>query len=155
MDYNSLGEVELDRERVLAREQLAHDIDLLVEKVSPSAIVERRKRRMSRAWRRGKAEMGEQVGSRMHSMGSSMQGMGSQVGEKFQSAKGRSRQMPLATGAAAFFLGWGLSRLIPMSRTEGQALSQVSQTVGEKAAPAVEQAKTAVKESTQEAIAHR
>lgn len=147
MDYNALSEVELDHERVVAREQLAYDIDLLVEKVSPSAIVQRRKEKISRAWRRGRTGVSDQVGTRMHQMGSQME-------SGLQGAKSKSRQMPLATGAAFFFLGWGLSRVIPMSRTEGQALSQVSQTVGEKAAPAVEQAKTAVKESTQEAIAH-
>lgn len=158
-DTSQMNEMELQHERVVARESLAHDLELLVEKVSPSAIVDRRMSRWSRWMRVRKAEVSDQMEETMEGLGQSVQGLGQSVQSAGRSttriARQRTQQTPLAVGAAFFFLGWALSRLIPMSRPEGEALSTVNQTLTEKAAPIVEEAKTAVSESTKEAIAHR
>lgn len=156
---DQMSELELQRERMQAREALAHDVELLAEKVSPNAIMERRRVRWSRWMRVRKAQMSDQMEETVEGLSQSVQGVGESVQGLGRStvdmARQRSQQMPLAIAAGFFFLGWALSRVIPMSRTEGQALSQVNQAVTEKAAPIVEEAKVAVTESTKEAIANR
>lgn len=158
-DTSQMSEMELHRERLQAREALAHDVELLEEKLSPSAIMERRKARWSRWLRQRQHQVSEQMEETVESLGQSVQGVGGSVQHMGRStarmARERTYQMPLAVGAGFFALGWAISRLIPMSRSESQMLSQVNQTVTEKASPIVEEAKTAVSESTKEAIAHR
>lgn len=158
-DTSQMSEVELEKERMIARESLAHDIDLLTEKLSPSAIVDRRVNKWSRWLRHQKSQVSHQMEETMESLGEGMQGAGTSMQGWGRStarmAKDRTQRTPLLVGAGFFVLGWALSRLIPMGRSEGELLSQVSQTVTEKAAPVVEEAKTAVTESTKEAIANR
>lgn len=149
---DEMTELELHRERLQARESLAHDVELLVEKLSPSAIVDRRLNRWSRWMRMQKAQARDQLEETVEGVGQSVQGFSRST---VQMARERTRQMPLAVGAACFALGWGLSRLIPMSRPESKVLQPVNQSLTEKAAPIVEEAKTVVSESTKEAIAHR
>lgn len=161
-DTDTMTEAGLQQERLAAREALAHDVELLAEKISPSAIVDRRLSRLRRRFNFGKRRVSNQLEETVHDVSNSMQDVGGNVGSTIQEwsysatemAKRRSRQMPLATGALFFVIGWAVSRLIPMGRSEGQVLSQVTETVTEKAAPIVDEAKTAVTESAKEAIAN-
>lgn len=162
MNENQMTDAGLDQQRRAAREALAHDVELLVEKVSPSSVMHRRIDSLKSRLIRGKEQVSERVDDAMEGIGESVQGVSESMPDMqgigrstVEIARQRTRQMPLAAGAVFFLLGWALSRVIPMSRSEEQVLSQVNETVSEKAAPIVDQAKTAVTESAKEAIANR
>lgn len=157
----------LESQIVSARAALRHDVMLLEEKVSPSAIVDRRKRRMQ-AWM-GDARL--RARERMSGLRSEARSLQQEVEEKMEHGMSETRSKipgraitgiressysrPLLFAGLAFLAGWGISRAMPMTRSEERLASKVAPVVEEKAGPIVGEAKTAVTESAREAMLHR
>ena len=132
------------------RRRMAADLDTLHDRVSPSAIVERRKQAV-----RGRfASVKDKV------MGSA-QSTASSVTDAVSAAPERYEGAPLAAGVVAFGAGVVLASLLPASRAEAEAAHRVVETAKEQGRPVLEEARTAahdvaerVKESTRESAQH-
>jgi hypothetical protein len=178
----------LQSQIVSARASLRHDLLLLEEKVTPSAIIDRRRQVMGRRiaeWRRmgreriadlraGTTSLQEEIGETMEE---TMAGTTERVADAMSTTRSRIRRTtsratelpgraamsvrnstysrPLLFAGIALLAGWGMSRLLPMTRPEEELAQRVAPVVGEKAAPLVDEARSAVTESAREAIAHR
>jgi hypothetical protein len=160
----------LESQIVSARAALRHDLMLLEEKVSPSAIVERRRNALERRlfiWRQQAreqlAEFRDSGESLQHEVGESMEHTIKQTtsratelpGQAISGIRRSSYSRPLLFAGLAFAAGWGISRVLPMTHREEEIAARVAPVVGEKAGPLVEEAKTAVSESAKEAVTHR
>jgi len=141
----------------ITRENLSRDVDALADKVSPSAIVGRRKESMQNRFSRMRdAVMGtaQSVGSKVSDTSqSAMHGVasaGSSAGESVQQTpdvvKRTTQGSPLAAGLVALGAGAIISALIPSSKPEQQAATRVK----ESAAPAMSQAKEKVRDAASE-----
>ena len=132
------------------RGRMASDLDALQDKVSPSAIVQRRKEatrnRISSVRDKvmGSAQSaGGTVGDKVPSpsgMASSVQG-GVQSG--VSSAQDRVQGSPLAAGLVAFGAGLVVASLLPASQREAEAAHRVVETAKDKGQPLLDEAKEA------------
>jgi len=132
------------------RGRMASDLDALQDKVSPSAIVQRRKEatrnRLSSVRDKvmGSAQSaGGSVGDKVPSpagVASSVQG-GVQSG--VSSAQDRVQGSPLAAGLVAFGAGLVIASLLPASKAEAEAAHRVVETAKDKGQPLVDDAKQA------------
>lgn len=152
---------ELTAQIAQTRNDLAADLDQLQDKVSPSAIVDRRKA----AARQRVLGVRDKVMGRAHQAGDTAGGVAGAAGDKASSvadaasdaasrtaatAQERYDGAPLAAGVAAFGLGMVVAALFPATRAEAQAAAQVKDTLQQQAAPLVEDAKAAVADVGQE-----
>lgn len=152
---------QLEREIEETRRNLGQNVDALADKVTPSRVVERRvegaknwvsntKDRImgsgsdestSYAGTYGTGAYGDDYATSGGSLSDRASGAASSVGDRVSDAPQMLRQRtegnPLAAGVIAFGVGWLVSTLIPSSRVEQQAATQVK----EKAQPLVDQAK--------------
>lgn len=143
------------------RSNLATDLDQLQDKVSPSAIVERRKaaarervlgvreKVMGRAHQAGDAAGGV-AGAASDTAGNVASAASDAASRTATTAQERYDGAPLAAGVAAFGLGMVVAALVPASRAEAQAAAQVTDTLKEQAAPLVDDARAAAAEVGQE-----
>ena len=147
---------QLEREIEETRRNLGQNVDALADKVTPSRVVERRvegaKNWVSNTKDRimgsgsderpyGTGAYGDDYAKSGGSLSDRASGAASSVGDRVSDAPQMLRQRtegnPLAAGVIAFGVGWLASTLIPSSRVEQQAATQVK----EKAQPLVDQAK--------------
>jgi hypothetical protein len=127
------------------RQRMASDLDTLQDRVSPSAIVERRKQ----AVRGGLASMKDKVMGSAHSATgsvssatSSMSGTVSDTGSNVAStAQQRFEGAPLAAGVVAFGAGVVLASLMPASRLEAEAAHRMVETAKEHGQPLLDEAR--------------
>ncbi|MFW6776185.1 DUF3618 domain-containing protein [Nocardioides sp. CPCC 205120] len=138
---------ELTAEIARTRGALATDLDELQDKVSPSAIVDRKKaaaRQRVLGVREkvmgGANDARDKVAGGAEDAGNAASNAASQAAE---TAQQRYDGAPLAAGVAAFGLGMVISALIPASKVEARAAAQVTDTLKEQAAPLVDDAKAA------------
>ena len=137
---------ELRAEIEQTRQSMTYDVDALQDKVSPSAIVERRKE-AARSRARG---MRDKVMGTAHSLGSSTSGTAGStmdsatgaVGSVKGTAQDKVQGAPLAAGLVAFGAGMIVSALIPASETEAVAAGHVVDAAKEHGQPVVDQAKS-------------
>ena len=113
------------------RAELASDVDTLHEKVSPSAVAQRRteavKGRLSSVKEKvmGTATTaGDSTTSGLHSAADTAKSTP-------QSVKQQTQGNPLAAGVIAFGAGWLISSLLPASEKEKQATMQAKDKVSE------------------------
>ncbi len=132
------------------RQRMAADLDTLQDRVSPSAIVERRKQaarhRLSSVKDKvmGSAQSAkESVASSASSATSGAAGTGSDVASVAQE---RYEGAPLAAGLVAFGAGLVVASLIPGTRTEAEAAHRVVETAKEQGQPLVDEARSAGEE---------
>jgi uncharacterized protein YjbJ (UPF0337 family) len=133
---------ELSTQIAGTRESLASDLDALQDRVSPSAIVERRKE----AARSKVRSVKDKVMGRGHSVASSAGSTGSDavagvkggVGDAKDAAGDAIEGSPLAAGLIAFGAGLVIAALIPATDAEQRA----SKKVVEAAQPMVDEAKS-------------
>jgi len=125
----SPDDIRRDIERT--RAELASDVDTLHEKVSPSAIAQRRteavKGRLSSVKEKvmGTATTaGDSTTSGLHSAADTAKSAP-------QSVKQQTQGNPLAAGVIAFGAGWLISSLLPASEKEKQATMQAKDKVSE------------------------
>ena len=141
---------ELNAEIAGTRQSLAEDLDELQYKVSPSAVVQRRKQAMSHRVRSiGSRIMGTTQSVR-ESAGDTASGSGARVRDTASgfagTAQDRIEGSPLAAGLVAFGVGVVAAGLVPASDAETRASRKVVDTAKEQGAPVAD----AVKSSGQE-----
>ena len=133
---------ELSTQIAGTRESLASDLDALQDRVSPSAIVERRKEAARSKVRSVKDKVmgsGHSVASSAGSTGSgAVAGVQGGVGDAKEAAGDAIEGSPLAAGLIAFGAGLVIAALIPATDAEQRA----SQRVVEAAQPLVDEAKS-------------
>jgi hypothetical protein len=143
------------------RQRMASDLDTLQDRVSPAAIVERRKQAV-----RGKlASVKDKVMGSAQSAKDSISSTASSTGSSVTSAPGsavgaasdaasnvastaqeRIEGAPLAAGLVAFGAGVVLASLLPASRVEAEAVHRVVETAKEKGQPLIDEARSAGEE---------
>jgi gas vesicle protein len=136
------------------REDLAQDLDALGNRVSPHAIIERRKSaardRMHRARNRvmGSVQSAQQSaadsassvsGTVSDTVSSTAQGAMHTAEEQFEGA-------PLAAGLIAFGAGMVISAMVPPSDAETRAAQQVVDVAKDKGQPVIEEMKQSAQE---------
>ncbi|MXG91803.1 DUF3618 domain-containing protein [Nocardioides flavescens] len=127
---------ELNTEIEQTRARMAADIDTLQDRVSPSAIVERRKR----AARDRVGSVRDRVMGTAHDVGGSVS---SGAGGVSESAQQRFEGNPIGAGLVAFGAGMVLASLLPATRAEAEAAHRVVETAREQGQPLVDQAREA------------
>jgi len=110
------------------RQRMASDLDTLQDRVSPSAIVQRRK----------EAAYGR-VASAKNSIKDKVMGSADATQERYEGA-------PVAAGLAAFGAGMVVAALLPASRLEAEAAHRVVETAKEHGQPLVDDARAAGEE---------
>ena len=163
------AEEQLTREIAGTREDLGRNLDALTERVSPSQIMERRKRATRERFRSMRDKvMGSAQGTRqsVSSAGGSVSGRASSAADSVTSTahsavdtvERQTEGNPLAAGLIAFGAGWLVSSLLPASEKEAQAAQQLVEQAKEHGQPVVEEAKSVgqemgehLKESAQQA----
>lgn len=144
---------ELSSEIAGTRQRMSADIDALQDRVSPAAIVDRRKeaaRSRVASWRDKVMGKAQDVRSSAASTGSSaaggVQGAAGSAASGVQSAAGTAQDKiegsPLAAGLVAFGAGVVIAGLFPATRAEASAASTVVDTAQEKGQPLVDHAKS-------------
>jgi hypothetical protein len=125
------------------RDNLAQDLDALQDKVSPSAIVQRRKDaardRLGRAKERvmgSTTTAGDGASGVVGTMTGKAQGAGRGIGDHVEGS-------PLAAGLVAFGAGLVVSSLLPATAVESSAAQRVADTAKEYGQPAADLAKDA------------
>lgn len=148
---------ELSQDIAQTRQRLTADVDALEDKVSPTAIVERRKAaarsRVGQVRDRvlGSAQSaGQSVGDRTPDAGELADRAGDTAEHAKQAAQERYDGAPAAAGLVAFGAGLVLAALLPASRVEARTGSALADQVKEKAQPVVEDAKQAAAQVGQE-----
>jgi hypothetical protein len=141
---------ELNTEIAGTRDALATDLDALQDRVSPQAIVERRKAAV-----RSRAQ-----GLRSRVMGSDQES-GHSVGGAVDTAQHKVQGSPIAAGMAAFCAGMLLSAVLPATKAESTLSQKTLDAAKEHGEPAVEGLKASgrevadeVKGSAQEAVSN-
>ena len=151
---NNPEEIRTDIEHT--RSELGRDVDALAEKVDPSKAVDRQKDRIRDRFRNareavmGSPDSGNQSDSNsgaLQQASDQLSHLGDQAGEAVQNIPDKvtsgTRGNPLAAGLIAFGAGLLASSLIPSSRMEQDAAEKVK----DRAAPLVEEAKSAAQEA--------
>ena len=143
---------ELNTEIAGTRESLATDLDALQDRVSPQAVLDRRKAAV-----RSRAQ-----GLRSRVMGSddsSSGGLSSAGSSAVDTAQHKVEGSPLAAGMVAFFAGVLVSAAIPATRTESRLSQKAVDTAKEHGQPAADAMKSAgqdmaegLKDSAQQAV---
>jgi gas vesicle protein len=141
---------ELNAEIAGTRQALAEDLDALQDKVSPSAVVQRRKEAMSSKMR----GLGSRIMGTAHSATDNMSSAAGQSGGSVRdtasgiagTAQDRVEGSPLAAGLMAFGAGVVIAGLIPASDAEARASRKVVETAKEQGAPVAEAARSAGQE---------
>jgi hypothetical protein len=126
---------ELSGEIAQTRRSLASDLDALQDRVSPSAIVQRRK---SAAQDRLRQVRGRVMGTVHDAQSSTADGASSAA----ETAQEKYAGAPLAAGLVAFGAGMVLASMFPASEREAVAADRVVGAVKEHGQPLVEEAKS-------------
>jgi gas vesicle protein len=143
---------ELNTQIADTRESLASDLDALQDKVSPKAVMQRRKSAVSDRWQGMRSKVMGTVGSvnPMSSSGSSeSSGPGAVdrvkggAGDLAGSAEDRVVGSPIAAGLVAFGAGMVIAGLIPATEKESELSQRAVDTVKEHGQPLMETAKSA------------
>jgi hypothetical protein len=139
------------------RGRMAQDLDTLHDRVSPSAIVERRKQ----AARRRLSSMKDKVMGSGQSAGAAASSAASTVsdtaGDVATNAQQRVEGSPLAAGLVAFGAGVVVASLLPASRAEAEAVHRVVETAKEHGQPMLDEVRAAgqdVADNLKDSAAH-
>lgn len=165
---------ELRAEIARTRAELGDDLDVLVEKVTPSKVVERKvdatkeavvgvKEKIMGSASSAKESVMGSTSSATSSAGSSVSNAGHTVADVASQAptavKQKASGNPFAAGVVAFGLGWLVSSLLPASRVEQQgaeALKDAAQSVADPVkqglASAANEVKDTLAPAAQEAV---
>jgi ElaB/YqjD/DUF883 family membrane-anchored ribosome-binding protein len=144
---------ELSTQIAGTRDDLAYNLDALHDRVSPRAVIERRKAAArGRMYRMKSRVMGSAHDAR-HTAGSSASSAADAVtstaSDAVSTAEEKFEGSPLAAGLVAFGAGMLVSALIPATEAETRAAQQAVETAKDKGQPVMEQAKSAGQEMGQ------
>jgi hypothetical protein len=130
---------ELNDDIARTRAELSQDVDALQDKVSPTAILERRKSAVRDRWTSAKDKV-------MGSGQSAGQGVSSATTNAGSAIEERVDGSPLAAGLMAFGAGLVIAGLIPASKAETQGAQRLKEAAQEHGQPVMDQAKSAAQE---------
>lgn len=137
------------------RNTLASDVDALQDRVSPSAIVERRKAaarsRMRKVQQRVMGTVHDARNTTASGMSSASGSAQSAVGSAQDKAQEKYDGAPLAAGLVAFGAGMVLASLIPASEKEAVAAGKVVDAAKEQGQPLLDEAKSQAQQVAQQA----
>jgi hypothetical protein len=117
------------------RQRMASDLDTLQDRVSPSAIVERRKQAVRGRFSSVKDKVMGSGQSAGDSVSSAASGAASSAQERFEGA-------PLAAGFVAFSAGVVIASLLPSTRAEAEVAHRVVETAKEQGQPLLDEARS-------------
>jgi len=141
---------ELKRNIEQSRRKVGRDVDVLTEKVSPSAVVGRRVERA----RGGVHRLKEHVMGVADSVSGSVTDT---VGSAPGMARAKTHGTPLAAGLVAFAAGWMVSAALPASTQERELAQEtkdkVAGPVKEQATQLAQELKDDLQEPAQQAVA--
>lgn len=129
MSTQTPEEIRLEIERT--RAELASDVDTLHQKVSPSAIAQRRAEAVKGRLSTVKDKVMGSTHSVTDSASSAGSGMADSARHAPQAVRAQAQGNPLAAGVIAFGAGWLVSSLLPSSEKEKQATMQAKDKVSE------------------------
>ncbi|MBA2952405.1 DUF3618 domain-containing protein [Nocardioides sp. MAH-18] len=135
------GTEELSTEIAQTRNSLASDLDALHDRISPSAIVERRKSAAKGRMRQVRQRVMGTVHDARNTTASGVSSMGESAHGAVGTAQEKYEGAPLAAGLVAFGAGMVLASLIPASEREAVAGAKVVDAVKEQGQPLLEEAK--------------
>ena len=137
---------ELNSQIEETRARMSSDVDALQDKVSPAAIVERRKE----AARHRLSSVKDRVMGAAQSAGDSLpspsgaaSGVQASASSAVSGAQDRVQGSPLGAGLVAFGAGLVIASLFPASKVEADAAHRVVETAKDKGQPLMEDAKAA------------
>jgi gas vesicle protein len=134
---------ELSNDIALTRAELSQDVDALQDKVSPSAIIERRKSAVrGRLTAARDRVMGGVVGGGQDAaqgVSSATSSAGGAIGDRVEGS-------PLAAGLVAFGAGLVIAGLIPATKAEAQGAQRLKEAAQEHGQPVMDQARSAAQE---------
>jgi hypothetical protein len=130
---------ELSSDIARTRQELAQDVDALQDKVSPTAILERRKSAVRDRWSATKDKV-------MGSGQGATQGVSSATSSAGSAIEDRVEGSPLAAGLVAFGAGVVIAGLIPASKAEAQGAQRLKEAAQEHGQPVMDQARSAAQE---------
>jgi len=149
------GTEELSTDIAQTRNSLASDLDALQDRVSPSAIVERRKAAAKDRMLQVRHRVMGSVHDARNSTTSGMSSAGSSAQETVEAAQQKAQEKyegsPLAAGLVAFGAGMVLASLFPAAEREAVAASKVIDAAKEHGQPLLEDAKGQVQQVAQQA----
>jgi cell division septum initiation protein DivIVA len=146
---------ELSSEIAQTRTSLSSDLDALQDRVSPSAIVERRKAAARSKVRQVRQRVMGTVHDARNTTASGMSSAGGSAQGAVESARDTAQEKydgaPLAAGLVAFGAGMVLASLIPASEKEAVAAGKVLDAAKEQGQPLLEEAKGQAQQVAQQA----
>jgi len=122
-------EIRRDIERT--RAELASDVDTLHQKVSPSAIAQRRSEAVRSRFTTMKDKVMGSAGDTRSSAASGLHGATDTAKQAPSAVRQQAQGNPLAAGMIAFGAGWLVSSLLPASDKEKQVALQAQDRVSE------------------------
>lgn len=126
---------DIRREIEQTRRELASDVDTLQEKVSPSAVASRKVESARSALITAKEKVmggaSTATSTASSGVGSSLGSVGDAVSATPQQVTAKTRGNPLAAGVIAFGAGWLVSSLLPASKKEQRAVTQLKDAASE------------------------
>ena len=130
---------ELSQDIAHTRQALSQDVDALQDRVSPSAIVERRKEAVRGRFSAVKDKvMGSGQGT-ARSLGGATSDAGGAIEERVEGS-------PLGAGLVAFGAGLVVAGLIPASKLEVQGAERLQEAVQDHGQPMIDQARSAAQQ---------
>jgi cell division septum initiation protein DivIVA len=132
------------------RQRMAADLDILQDRVSPSAIMERRKQavrgRISSMKERVMGTAQSATGSVSSAASSATSSASGATSSVTSTAQDRYEGAPLAAGLVAFGAGVVLASLVPASGAEAEAAHRVVETAKDQGGPLLDEAHAAAQE---------
>jgi hypothetical protein len=133
---------ELSSDIARTREDLTRDVDALQDKVSPSAIMERRKTAVRHRWSSMKDKvMGSGATVTGHGE-SALHGVSGAASDAGSAIENRVEGSPLAAGLVAFGAGLVVAGLVPASKVEAQGAQRLKDVAQEHAQPVMDEARS-------------
>jgi hypothetical protein len=133
---------ELNQDIARTRAELSQDVDALQDKVSPSAIMERRKTAVRDRWSSAKNKV---MGSGQSASHGASQGV-SAASNAGSAIEDRVEGSPLAAGLVAFGAGLVVAGLIPATKAEAQGAQRLKEAAQEHGQPLMDQARSAAQD---------
>ena len=130
---------ELSSDIAQTRQSLTQDVDALQDKVSPSAIIERRKTAVRGRLSTAKDRVMGGSHDAMHGVSGTTSGAGEAIEQRVEGS-------PLAAGLIAFGAGLVIAGLIPASKVEAQGAQRLQEAVKEHGQPVIDEARSAAQQ---------
>jgi ElaB/YqjD/DUF883 family membrane-anchored ribosome-binding protein len=130
---------ELNEDIARTRAELTHDVDALQNRVSPAAIMQRRKSALRARWSSAKGKV-------MGSGQDAAQGVRGVTSDAGSAIEDRVDGSPLAAGLVAFGAGLVIAGLIPATEAEAEGAGRLKKTAQEHGQPIMDEAKAVAQE---------